>query len=87
MKAVNSSSLGKMALAVFVLEKREKVFQRGKDMDKYNAEHYSDRTAAIAIARVDRAKCVPKMTWTGLTYRIGEVYRLTYKNGMVTLWE
>lgn len=47
-------------------------------MDKYNAEHYRDETAAIAISRADRRR-EPVKRFNGLTYRIGEVYQMGYR--------
>ncbi len=59
-------------------------------MDKYNAEHYWDETAAIAISRADKArrrlKKEPIRRLAGLTYKIGEVYGLEYRNGVVRAW-
>lgn len=60
-------------------------------MNKYNAEHYRDETAAIAISRADKArrrlKKEPIRRLAGLTYKIGEVLKLEYKNGVVRIWE
>lgn len=56
-------------------------------MNKYNAEHYWDKTAAIAISRADRrARKQPLKKFKGLTYKIGEVFRLEYMNGVVRIW-
>ena len=59
-------------------------------MDKYNAEHYWDETAAIAISRADKArrrlKKEPIRRLAGLTYKIGEAYGLEYRNGVVRAW-
>ena len=65
------------------------MFQGVENMDIYNMSHCKDLTAAIAIMRADKPRGVKRsrVTWPGLTYRIGEVYRLGYENGMVTLWE
>ena len=57
-------------------------------MSYYNAEHYIDSTAAIAISRADRrARKQPLKKFKGLTYKISEVLRLEYKNGVVRIWE
>ena len=60
-------------------------------MNKYNAEHYWDETAAIAISRADKArrrlKKEPIRRLVGLTYKIGEVCGLEYKNGVVRIWQ
>lgn len=60
-------------------------------MDKYNAEHYVDYTAAIAVSRADRArrrlKKEPIRRLAGLTYKIGEVFKLEYRNGVVRIWQ
>lgn len=60
-------------------------------MNKYNAEHYRDETAAIAISRADKArrrlKKEPIRRLAGLTYKIGEVCGLEYKNGVVRIWQ
>lgn len=60
-------------------------------MNKYNAEHYWDETAAIAISRADKArrrlKKEPIRRLAGLTYKIGEVCGLEYKNGVVRIWQ
>lgn len=60
-------------------------------MNKYNAEHYWDETAAIAISRADKArrrlKKEPIRQLVGLTYKIGEVCGLEYKNGVVRIWQ
>lgn len=59
-------------------------------MNIYNAEHYIDSTAAIAIQRVDRQrkKCEPikkPVVYSRLTYRIGDVVALEYIDGVVRL--
>lgn len=60
-------------------------------MNKYNAEHYWDETAAIAVSRTDKARRrlskerIKRLV--GLTYKIGEVFRLEYMNGVVRIWE
>lgn len=58
-------------------------------MDKYNAEHYRDETAAIAISRADKPRKAKKIyrAWPGLTYQIGEVFKLEYMNGVVRVWQ
>ena len=60
-------------------------------MNKYNAEHYRDETAAIAISRADKArrrlKKKPIRQLAGLTYKIGEVFKLEYMNGVVRIWQ
>ena len=60
-------------------------------MNKYNAEHYRDETAAIAISRADKARRrlrkEPIRRLAGLTYKIGEVFKLEYMNGVVRIWE
>lgn len=60
-------------------------------MNKYNAEHYRDETAAIAISRADKArrrlKKEPIRRLVGLTYKIGEVLKLEYMNGVVRIWQ
>lgn len=61
-------------------------YKRVENMDIYNMSHCKDLTAAIAIARVDRAKRVLPKMWPGLTYRIGEVFRLKYVDGVVRAW-
>lgn len=56
-------------------------------MNKYNAEHYWDETAAIAISRADKArrrlKKEPIRRLAGLTYKIGEVVMLTWIDGVL----
>lgn len=58
-------------------------------MDIYNMSHCKDLTAAIAISRADKArqrlKKEPIRRLAGLTYKIGEVFRLEYKNGVVRM--
>ncbi len=60
-------------------------------MNKYNAEHYWDETAAMAIGRADKARRrlrkEPIRRLAGLTYKIGEVFRLEYMNGVVRIWQ
>ncbi|MBC5648493.1 hypothetical protein [Christensenella tenuis] len=60
-------------------------------MDKYNAEHYVDYTAAIAVSRADRArrrlKKEPIRRLAGLTYKIGEVVQLTWVCNMLATQE
>ena len=60
-------------------------------MNKYNAEHYRDETAAIAISRADKARHrkrkEPTRRLVGLTYKIGEVFKLEYMNGVVRIWQ
>lgn len=70
-------------------------------MNKYNAEHYRDETAAIAISRADKArrrlKKEPIRRLAGLTYKIGEVcggsyrigdiYRFEWENGVLEIWQ
>ena len=57
-------------------------------MNKYNAEHYRDETAAIAISRADRPRKAKKIyrTWPGLTYQIGEIVTLRFVGGRIRLW-
>lgn len=54
-------------------------------MNKYNAEHYWDETAAIAISRAGKARRrvrkEPIRRLVGLTYRIGEIARLVWIDG------
>ena len=45
-------------------------------MDIYNASHKNDITAYLAIKNIE-GKEPRKMTWPGLTYKIGEVVQLT----------
>lgn len=60
-------------------------------MDIYNMSHCKDLTAAIAISRADKArrhlKKEPIRRLAGLTYKIGEVFKLEYMNGVVRIWE
>lgn len=60
-------------------------------MNKYNAEHYRDETATIAISRADKArrrlKKEPIRRLAGLTYKISEMFKLEYKNGVVRIWQ
>ena len=46
-------------------------------MDIYNASHKNDITAYLAIKNIE-GKEPRKMTWPGLTYKIGEVVQLTW---------
>lgn len=55
-------------------------------MDKYNAEHYWDETAAIAISRADRRKTAA-FVMRGGSYRIGDIYRFEWKNGVLEIWQ
>ena len=55
-------------------------------MDIYNTSHCKDLTAAIAISRADRKKTVAFIV-RGCSYRIGEVYRFEWKNGVLEIWE
>lgn len=56
-------------------------------MNKYNAEHYRDETAAIAISRADKArrrlKKEPIRRLAGLTYKIGEVAQIMWVGGLL----
>ena len=56
-------------------------------MNKYNAEHYWDETAAIAISRADKArrrlKKEPIRRLAGLTYKIGEVAQIMWVGGLL----
>ena len=54
-------------------------------MDKYNPEHYIDLTAAIAVSRTDRRKTIAFVVRGG-SYRIGEVYRFEWENGVLEIW-
>lgn len=54
-------------------------------MDIYNMSHCKDLTAAIAISRADRRKTV-KFVVRG-SYRIGDIYRFEWKNGVLKLRE
>lgn len=56
------------------------------DMDKYNPEHYLDMTAAIAVSRADRRKTIAFVVRGG-SYRIGDVYRFEWRNGVLHIWE
>lgn len=64
------------------------VLPKGEGMNKYNAEHYWDETAAIAIGRADKARQhVGKeriRRLAGLTYKIGEVVRIVWIGGMIS---
>lgn len=55
-------------------------------VDKYNPEHYMDYTAAIAVSRADRRKTVA-FVMCGGSYRIGDIYRFEWKNGVLHIWE
>ena len=59
-------------------------------MDIYNMSHCKDLTAAIAISRADKARHrkrkEPTRRLVGLTYKIGEVFKLEYMNGVVRIW-
>lgn len=63
--------------------------KKGEDMDIYNMSHCKDLTAAIAIARVDKPRKAkrPRITWSGLTYQIGDVVRLRFVGGKITAQE
>lgn len=62
-----------------------KIFQ-GEGMNKYNAEHYVDYTAAIAVSRADRRKTKNiHKAWLGLTYQIKEVCQIKHSNGKIEL--
>lgn len=52
-------------------------------MDIYNMSHCKDLTAAVAISRADRRKTIAFVV--NGSYRIGEVYRFEWKNGMLKL--
>lgn len=55
-------------------------------MNKYNAEHYVDYTAAIAVSRADRRKTKNiHKAWLGLTYQIKEVCQIKHSNGKIEL--
>lgn len=60
-------------------------------MDIYNMSHCKDLTAAIAVSRADKArrrlKKEPIRRLAGLTYKIGEVFKLEYMNGVVRIWQ
>lgn len=60
--------------------------KRDGDMDKYNPEHYIDLTAAIAVSRADRRKTIAFVARGG-SYRIGDIYRFEWKNGVFHIWE
>lgn len=62
------------------------VLQKGEGMDKYNAEHYVDYTAAIAVSRADRRKTVA-FSVRGGSYCIGDLYRFAWVSGRLTLWQ
>ena len=47
--------------------------------------HCKDMTAAIAISRVGQRKMVAFVICGG-SYRIGEVYRFEWKNGVLEVW-
>ena len=53
-------------------------------MDIYNMSHFRDMTAAIAISRADRRKTVA-FVMRGGSYRIGDIYRFEWKNGVLKL--
>lgn len=69
----------------FLAEWRFSFEKRDGDMDKYNPEHYLDLTAAVAISRADRRKTVAFVVRG--SYRIGEIYRFEWKNGVLHIWE
>ena len=52
-------------------------------MDIYNMSHCKDLTAAVAISRADRRKTIAFVV--NGSYRIGEVYRFEWKNGVLKL--
>lgn len=54
-------------------------------MDIYNMSHFRDMTAAIAISRADRRKTAA-FVMRGGSYRIGDIYRFEWKNGVLKLW-
>lgn len=54
-------------------------------MDIYNMSHCKDLTAAVAISRADRRKTVAFVVRGG-SYRIGDIYRFEWKNGVLKLW-
>lgn len=53
-------------------------------MDIYNMSHCKDLTAAIAVSRTDRRKTVTFVV--NGSYRIGEVYRFEWENGVLEIW-
>lgn len=53
-------------------------------VEKYNPEHYIDLTAAIAVSRADRRKTIAFVARGG-SYRIGDIYRFEWKNGVLKL--
>ena len=53
-------------------------------MDIYNASHKKDLTACEAIKNIAGKEPRPR-TWPGLTYKIGEVLKLEYRNGVMIL--
>ena len=53
-------------------------------MDIYNMSHFRDMTAAIAISRADRRKTAA-FVMRGGSYRIGDIYRFEWKNGVLKL--
>lgn len=55
-------------------------------MDIYNMSHCKDLTAAIAISRADRRKTVA-FVMRGGSYRIGDIYRFEWKNGVLEIWQ
>ena len=55
-------------------------------MDIYNMSHCKDLTAAVAISRADRRKVVTFVVRGG-NYRIGDIYRFEWKNGVLHIWE
>ena len=55
-------------------------------MDIYNMSHCKDLTAAVAISRADRRKTVAFVVRGG-SYRIGDIYRVEWKNGVLHIWE
>lgn len=55
-------------------------------VEKYNPEHYIDLTAAIAVSRADRRKTIAFVALGG-SYRIGDIYRFEWKNGVLHIWE
>lgn len=54
-------------------------------MDIYNMSHCKDLTAAVAISRADRRKTIAFVV--NGSYRIGEVYRFEWENGVLHIWE
>lgn len=55
-------------------------------MDIYNMSHCRDLTAAVAISRADRRKTIALIVRGG-SYRIGDIYRFEWKNGVLHIWE